>query len=340
MTATRVVRFCLGLLTLIAIAVQFALLVRAGGSVVSFLSYFTILSNAITGTVLLLGVVVERPGAPPPQWYAFARFAATLYIAIVGIVFAVLLRDADLGPLLPWINVVLHYVIPVAVVADWVLRPPARIPTWRDVGVAFVFPMAYVVYSLARGAAIGWYPYPFLNPAIGGGYGGVAPYVVGVVVTFVGVAWALRTVRQFRPTHLQNCDGPRLGAPPPAEVVEALCRLAVDHHRLGQSPVQLLKDSDYLKAPGRLSEADVEPILRRDPELVASWQRYSEDQRCSPSWYLMEPGYAVGQNEWRVGHLDRAYRKREWSFDDQYKACAFFVVRFVERLVELSPGKI
>jgi hypothetical protein len=336
----RVIRLCLGLLTVIAIAVQLSLQVRAGGSVVNFFSFFTTLANVLTAGVLLLGVALDRRIGRPPPWYALSRFAVTLYIAIVGIVFAVLLRNADLGTLLPWINVVLHYVIPVAVVADWVLRPPARIPPWRDVWIAFVFPLAYVVYSLARGAAIGWYPYPFLNPALVGGYGGVALYVVGIVVAFVVVAWALRTVRQFRPTHVQNFDGPRLGAPPPAEVVEALCRLAVDHHRLGLSPVQLLKDSDYLKAPGRLSEADVEPILRRDPELVASWQRYSEDQRCSPSWYLMEPGYAVGQNEWRVGHLDRAYRKREWSFDDQYKACAFFVVRFVERLVELSPGKI
>ena len=104
--------------------------------------------------------------------------------------------------------------------------------------------------------------------------------------------------------------------------------------------MQLLRESDYLKAPGRLTEADVEPVLRRDPELVVSWQRYSEDQRCSPAWYLTEPGYSFGQNEWRVGRLDRALRKREWSFDDEYKACAFFVVRFIERLVQVSPGKV
>lgn len=81
------------------------------------------------------------------------------------------------------------------------LRPPARMPTWRDVGVEFVFPLAYVVYSLARGASIGWYPYPFLNPAIVGGYGGVALYVVGIIATFLAAAWGLRWCALRRAAH-------------------------------------------------------------------------------------------------------------------------------------------
>jgi len=45
-------------------------------------------------------------------------------MAIVGIVYGILLRDEDLGALLPWINVVLHYVMPVVVVLDWLYQPP------------------------------------------------------------------------------------------------------------------------------------------------------------------------------------------------------------------------
>jgi len=47
---------------------------------------------------------------------------------------------------------------------------------------------------LARGAIVGWYPYPFLNPANVGGYGGVAAYVIGIMVVFVVAAGSLFTL--------------------------------------------------------------------------------------------------------------------------------------------------
>ena len=76
----------------------------------------------------------------------------------------VLLRDVDLGALRPWINVLLHYVMPVVVVAGW-LRRPVRTQRgatgWLPV---LAFPLAYVAYVLVRGAMVGWYPYPFLDP--------------------------------------------------------------------------------------------------------------------------------------------------------------------------------
>ena len=43
-----------------------------------------------------------------------------------------------------------------------------------------LFPLAWVAYSLVRGALIDWYPYPFLNPAQQAGYGGVAVYVIAI----------------------------------------------------------------------------------------------------------------------------------------------------------------
>jgi hypothetical protein len=64
----------------------------------------------------------------------------------------------------PWDNVVLHYLMPVLIVLDWVVAPPvARIPfrrglLWRAI------PLAYVVFSLIRGRYAHWYPYPFLDP--------------------------------------------------------------------------------------------------------------------------------------------------------------------------------
>lgn len=187
-----VARLAFGVLTWTAIGVQLARHVGAGFSALNFFSYFTILANGIAGGVLLAGAYLGLARREPPAWYDRARAAAALYMAVVGLVFAALLRDVDLGGLLPWVNTVHHYVMPIAVVADWVLAPPTSRPTPGDILTFFAFPLAYVGYTLVRGAAVGWYPYPFLNPAVVGGYGAVAMFVVGIVATFLAAGWGLR----------------------------------------------------------------------------------------------------------------------------------------------------
>jgi hypothetical protein len=59
-----------------------------------------------------------------------------------------------------------------------------------------VFPVAWILYTLVRGPLVTnpvtkdpwWYPYPFLDPHLVGGYGGVALYVVGIAVALGAVA--------------------------------------------------------------------------------------------------------------------------------------------------------
>jgi hypothetical protein len=43
------------------------------------------------------------------------------------------------------------------------------------------YPLVWLGYTLVRGSIVGWYPYPFLNPA-NGGYGQVAATVAVVLV--------------------------------------------------------------------------------------------------------------------------------------------------------------
>jgi hypothetical protein len=191
-------RLVLGALTLGAIGVQVRLHVGAGFPLLNIFSYCTVLSNAIAGVVLLIGAYCDGAGRPAPSWHDRARYAATLYMVVVGLVFVTLLRNADLGMLLPWINAVHHYLMPVAMVGDWLLRPPSARPTARDGALALLFPLTYVVYSLVRGAATGWYPYPFFNPGVVGGYGVVTGYIVAMLVAFLVVGWALRDRRPER----------------------------------------------------------------------------------------------------------------------------------------------
>jgi len=182
-------RTVLAALALAAIGRQLLIHVGASYSALNFFSYFTNLSNLFAVVVLLASVLVRS--SPRSETTDIARYVSTVNMAIVGIVFSLLLRNVDLGALLPWVNIVLHYVMPVAIVLDWLLQPPASVLKARHLALALAFPAAYLVYTLLRGGATGWYPYPFLNPANVGGYGGVAAYALGIFAAYLLAGSAL-----------------------------------------------------------------------------------------------------------------------------------------------------
>jgi hypothetical protein len=191
-------RLAFGLLGLVAVGTQLTIQVGRGYSVVNFFSYFTNLSNLFAAVVLILGAA--RPVSPSPAWQPgdALRCLSAVNMIVVGVVYALLLRHADLGSLRAWINTVLHEVMPVAVALDWLIQPPRR-----QLGAGFLllclaFPLVYLAYILLRGAVVEWYPYPFLDPDRIGGYAVVALYVVGIGVTFLLVAWLLRALGNRR----------------------------------------------------------------------------------------------------------------------------------------------
>jgi hypothetical protein len=106
-------------------------------------------------------------------------------MAVTGIVYAALLSGENLGLLLPWVNFVLHMLMPVVVVADWLYQPSRTNLRIKQSPLLLIFPIIFVAYSLIRGPIVGWYPYPFLNPSKAGGYIGVALYCLGILVLFL-----------------------------------------------------------------------------------------------------------------------------------------------------------
>ncbi|PIF77174.1 hypothetical protein CLU95_4347 [Variovorax sp. 54] len=183
-------RLFFGLLTLVAIGWQLTIHVRMGFNVVNFFSFFTNLSNLFAAIVLVLGARrLWRPASTGPD--EGLRAMSAVNMAVVGIVFSLLLRDVDLGALRPWINTLLHYVMPCVVLLDWLLQPPRTRLGGRQLLWILVVPMVYLAYTLLRGGRTGWYPYPFLNPANVGGYGGVAVYAAGIALTFGVAGWGL-----------------------------------------------------------------------------------------------------------------------------------------------------
>ena len=133
------------------------------GKGVNFFSFFTIEANIIAAAVFVIGAIPGRE--PDSRWYDLVRGAAATYMSVTGVVYAVLLSDlpSSADSTIPWVNEVLHYLTPLVVFLDWLFVPPKRTIRLRESLSWAAFPLVYAIYSLIRGAATNWYPYPFLN---------------------------------------------------------------------------------------------------------------------------------------------------------------------------------
>jgi hypothetical protein len=163
--ALRVCRALLALMALTAIGYD----VAEGPGVTDgdYFSYFTVLSNLFAVAMLLHGAL--RAAHTRSRTVELLRGAAVVYILTTGIVYLLLLSGH--APTYPWVNAILHYLMPVAVTLDWLLDPPrVRLDPAQTVVLWMAFPLLYIFYTLARGAIVGWYPYFFVNPHRSGGY--------------------------------------------------------------------------------------------------------------------------------------------------------------------------
>ncbi|HEY6609184.1 MAG TPA: Pr6Pr family membrane protein [Candidatus Limnocylindria bacterium] len=182
-------RIGFALLVVAAIGFMIWTLVDEGAfNALNFFTFFTILSNLFAAVVFFEGGRRQLTGTTPvPDLW---RGAAVVYMTVTYVVFAVLLRDAqeDLNTHVGWVDSVLHRVMPIAVMADWLIAPPLAAIAFGRALVWLGFPLLWTAFTLIRGAMDGRYPYPFLNPA-NGGYGVVALYCVGIFALFLAVVW-------------------------------------------------------------------------------------------------------------------------------------------------------
>ncbi|MCW3479089.1 Pr6Pr family membrane protein [Neisseriaceae bacterium JH1-16] len=191
----RRVEMLLALTGWFALCLQLYLGVRIGlehgvpwsATVMNYFSYFTILTNLL----LAIGLTVPLL-APASRWGRFLqqpalRSATLVYITIVAVIYALLLRQLWNPTGLRLLgDTLLHRVIPAAYLVYWLLFvPPARLRWW--VALQWLsFPGLYLAYTLLRGALINRYPYPFLN--VGKlGYSGVLFNSMMLALVFVAM---------------------------------------------------------------------------------------------------------------------------------------------------------
>ena len=133
----------------------------AGAALWEMLRFFTIIGNllaAIAFTAIAAGS--RRAGTP------FVLGGVTLTILLIGVVHFLLLRGLlHLSGGAKLADVLLHQVTPLLVLLYWLGFAPKAGLRRRDAMIWALLPLAYFAYALARAAADGKYPYPFMNAA-------------------------------------------------------------------------------------------------------------------------------------------------------------------------------
>lgn len=129
-----------------------------------FLLFFTVLSNILVAASL--SFVLVNPRSVAGRFFSKTSVVAaiTLYIFIVGMVYNLVLRNIWQPTGLQKIaDELLHVIVPVLYVFYWIFYAPKQSLQWKNIFTWLLFPAAYLVYAMARGATEGYYPYPFLD---------------------------------------------------------------------------------------------------------------------------------------------------------------------------------
>lgn len=186
-------RILLAILSLIGLGLSLWTTITHGDSIVNFFSYFTTIGTTLACVILIYSSIKLARGQRFRRRDDFLRAMALIYMLLIGGVYFFLLRNTPLGNDARWVTIIHHYVLPLALLADWIIQPPAGKITLRSTWLFLAVPLAYLVYSLIRGVLTGFYPYGFFDPAKQNGYGGVAVYCVAMLVGFlllsIGVRW-------------------------------------------------------------------------------------------------------------------------------------------------------
>jgi len=134
------------------------------GALVTFFSFFTVLTNTLAATVLTCAVT-SRDSAGR-RWFLkpAVQTGVTASIVVVGLAYNLLLRHLWHPQGFQWLaDELLHDVMPVLFVVYWWCCVRKGTLRWWDGLPWAIYPVVYFAYVLLRGHLIGVYPYPFFD---------------------------------------------------------------------------------------------------------------------------------------------------------------------------------
>lgn len=191
-----------------SLLLQLVLTLLAGGNpwptrLIRLVSFFTIESNLIVTVVAF--TLVRTPDRDGPVWRA-VRLAGVLAITVTGLVYVTVLRGlVELTPAGTVADTGLHYLTPALVLVGWLLFGPRPRVDLRTIGLALIFPITWLEYTLVRGEVIGSYPYPFVD-VIDNGYPTVIVNCLAVTLLFLALAALARVADRALPA-VPRADG-------------------------------------------------------------------------------------------------------------------------------------
>ena len=155
-----------------------------------YFAYFTIQTSLIAAVVLAVSGMRELRGVADTKALNLAKLSVSSYAIVVAVVYNALLRgtevlpgDPDYGydwPVLP--NEILHVWAPIFIVLDFALTKTRTKLKFKQIFWILVFPMAWLAFTIIRGILTDWWAYWFLNPNLEAGVGGVAVFIMIIVV--------------------------------------------------------------------------------------------------------------------------------------------------------------
>jgi hypothetical protein len=168
------------------------------GGLVSFFSYFTVLSNTLVATVLTCAVTTRESAVR--RWFLRPSVSSGIAVSItvVGLAYSILLRHLWHPQGWQFIaDELLHDVMPLLFLGYWWFCVPKgtlrlwHLPLW------LIYPLVYFIYALLRGHMLGAYAYPFIDVALLG-YPQVFINAGGILIGFVLIGLLVIGIDRWR----------------------------------------------------------------------------------------------------------------------------------------------
>ena len=168
------------------------------GGLVSYFSYFTILTNTLAAIVLTYAADTRPSSGRAFFLQPWVASGIAVSIIVVGAAYSLLLRQLWQPEGLQWLaSEVLHDVMPVLYALYWLFYVPKGVLRWSHVGLWILYPLVYFAYILLRGHLLGVYPYPFVDVEKLG-YAQTFINASGILAGFVAVALLVVAVDRWR----------------------------------------------------------------------------------------------------------------------------------------------
>ena len=168
------------------------------GGLVSYFSYFTVLTNTLVAAVLTSAATTRESRGRTFLLQPWVSSGIAVSISVVGLAYSLLLRH--LWHPQGWqliADELLHDVMPLLFVLYWWRCVPKGHLRLGHIGLWAIYPLLYFAYVLLRGRSLGIYPYPFVDVEKLG-YPQVFLNASGILLGFVVVALVVLGLDRWR----------------------------------------------------------------------------------------------------------------------------------------------